>query len=290
VKLYIIQFIFILNALASIEVVDKLNEVSSEINKFQNLEHISNNCQAFDEKDNKICETFKFFSSKGVPKKPLEQALIYYFAQKSLFKNQRYISIADYSQSSSKKRFYLLDLENLTLSQYKVSHGSGSRGGVKYGDPNHDGYIDRCRYKGSRTNMTRPGFFKTAELYLSRGSNSSHLERTNSGGVVIKGWPYLNSSKKVNALRLDGLSDGINDKARANGVVMHGAWYNNKEVTGSDLMGRSYGCPAFSTSGAKAVLSKINGGSLYYSYVPKCKDDQVKIEKALPSGLLCTNL
>jgi hypothetical protein len=68
VKLYIIQFIFILNALASIEVVDKLNEVSSEINKFQNLEHISNNCQAFDEKDNKICETFKFFSSKGVPK------------------------------------------------------------------------------------------------------------------------------------------------------------------------------------------------------------------------------
>lgn len=286
-KIFFIQFIFILNLFASTGVIEKYNQVSSELDKINGLKSSLRNCNTADEKESTICEAFMFFSDKGVPEKPLKQALIYYFTNKAKFNNKRFISIADYSQRSTKKRFYLLDLTDLTVQSFRVSHGSGSRGGVKYGDIDHDGYIDKCRHNGSRTNMTRPGFFKTAELYLSKGTNSSHLETTNSRGVVVKGWPYLNLNKKVNALRLDGLSSGINDKARANGVVMHGAWYNNKEVTGSEVMGRSYGCPAFSTRGAKAVLPKINGGSLFYSYVPKCTADQTKIENALPENISC---
>jgi hypothetical protein len=288
VKIFFIQFIFIINVFASVGVIEMYNELSTELEKFNNLKSLLQNCNTQIEKENTMCETLKYFTSEGVPRRPLEHALTYYFANKDKLKNQRFISIADYSQRSTKNRFYLLDLVELTVSKYKVSHGSGSRGGIKYGDPNHDGHIDKCEHNGSRTNMTRPGFFKTAELYLSTGTNSSHIEKKNSAGVVVKGWPYLSSSKKLNALRLDGLSPGINTNARANGVVMHGSWYNNKEVTGSDIMGRSYGCPAFSTNAAQSVLPKINGGSLYYSYVPKCSADQATIEAALPrSNILC---
>lgn len=280
-KIFFIQFLFFFNSYASDAVLSKFKEVTKELEKINNVKYLIQDCSVFDESENLFCDTLSFFSEKGVPRKPLKHALTFFFSNQDTFRNQRYISIADYSQSSTEKRFYLLDLEKLEVSKYKVSHGSGYRDGIKYGDPDHDGFIDKCKIDGSRTNMTRPGFFKTAELYLSKGTNSSHLEVQDSNGLVVKGWPYLDDNQNANALRLDGLSPGINNHARDNGVVMHGAWYNNKEVTQSDIMGRSYGCPAFSTEGAQAVIPKIQGGSLYYSYVPKCNEDQTKIERDL---------
>ena len=117
--------------------------------------------------------------------------------------------------------------------------------------------------------MTRPGFFKTAELYLSK----SHTDIKSYNGRKMLEWPYIDEQGRKNAMRLDGLSPGINDHARRRGVVMHGAWYNDI----MSIMGRSYGCPAFESDKAPEVLNRIKNGSLFYAFAPQCSDDQRQI-------------
>ena len=229
-----------------------------------------------------VCKHYKNFTNQGVPEKALKQALLFYKSNPGKFKNKRFISIADYSKRSTEKRFFKLDMETGRVKKYKVSHGSGSQKGGKHGDPNHDGHIDKCKVGNNRTNMTRPGFFSTGERYMSAGKGNNHVEKRNSRGHVHKGWPYISKSPKLNAMRLDGLTPSINGHARNKGVVMHGAWYNESKVTGSEVMGRSYGCPAFAPDDTAEILNSINGGSLYYSYVPKCADDMQKAEAQVP--------
>lgn len=261
----------------------------------ENLAADANNINSALTKDE--CKHFSKFK-KAIPAgshNALKQALRYRSLNRSKFKgNSRYISIADYSQSSTQKRFYELDMMTGKVVSRKVSHG---RGKGDYGDPEHDGRMNTCKNRdGSRTNMTRPGFFKTSETYGSRGSCTSatykkykrqygvkpsnfcgHGEFRNSSGTLVYGWPLLKNGKDHNAMRMDGLTPGVNDQARNKGVVMHGAWYNSGRV-----MGRSYGCPAFAEGEAPKVINKIQGGSLYYSYTPQCPKDMAKIEKQVP--------
>ena len=106
--------------------------------------------------DVQACTHFKDFLKQGVPEIALKQALTYYNKNKSLFTNDHYISIADYSQNSVNKRFYLLDLSTGTVNRQKVSHGSGSVNGVSYGDEDHNGMLNRCsQNNGSKQNITK---------------------------------------------------------------------------------------------------------------------------------------
>jgi hypothetical protein len=225
------------------------------------------------------CKHFNKFVSAGVPADALKQALTFYDKNKSSFKNQRYISIADYSVRSDKKRFFKLDMSTGNVQKEKVSHGSGSAGGKKWGDQNHDGYVDRCRIpsgksggKHNQFGMTRAGFFKTSSFY----NSSSHDKGSGSG------WPRLFSSPPKNGMKMHGLTPGVNDQAMAHGVVMHEAYYNQ-----ASIMGRSFGCPAFAPGKGKALMSDITGGSLYYSYVPineaTCKNDMNKVRAQVPN-------
>ncbi|WP_419172680.1 murein L,D-transpeptidase catalytic domain-containing protein [Halobacteriovorax sp.] len=232
------------------------------------------------------CNFFEDFRDQGVPQDALKQALLYYRDHKNTFKNKNYISIADYSQSSTQKRFFLLNMKTGEVEYKKVSHGSGSLGGVKYSDAtikdgkvikssNHNGMMRRCRIpQNSRTRqkhdqwaMTRPGFFKTANFYMS----ASHDERVKGQ----RGWPTFSvNGRNYNGMRMEGLVDGVNDKAMSQGVVMHEAYYNRGKV-----MGRSFGCPAFVPGEGRDVMEKISNGSLYYSYVPieGCREDHKKV-------------
>ncbi len=215
----------------------------------------------------KICSLYKSFLDKGVPEVPLLQALTYYSNRKSYFSNERYISIADYSQNSRKERFYLLDLTNGEVSKDKVSHGSGRSERGTEGDQNHDGMVDKCtNAAGSRKNMTRPGFFKTGDLEF-----SEHL--------ASSGSPRFFKGKNFNKMTLIGLSS-TNEDALGSGVVMHEASYNEG---GDAVMGRSYGCPAFVPGKGGAIVKKISQGSLYYSYVPVCANE---MKKVLSDGLV----
>lgn len=224
------------------------------------------------------CHKFLRFKQLGVPEDALKQAMLFSKLNSDKITKSRYISIADYSQSSTKKRFYILDMETGTLRVEKVSHGSGHRSGFKYGDPEHDGMINRCHHGENikdRTNMTRAGFFRTANLY-----RSVKHDRLRNG---VQEWPYLND-QKANGMRMHGLSPGVNDEAYSSGVVMHGAWYNDL----ASIMGRSYGCPAFTSKVASEVLNTIKDGTLYYSYTPICKDLHQKVLKQIPGwGNFC---
>lgn len=196
------------------------------------------------------CAMYRKFLAGGVPKAPLKQALLFYQSNKAKFeRNDRYISIADYSQRSSKDRFYLLDLHTGQVTATQVSHGGGD--GV--GDPDHDGYLDRCAHPGGgRRNMTRVGFFRMSEFYQSQ-----------------KDWPRV--SGRNNGLRMEGLSPS-NRNALSEAVVMHEAHYRSGAV-----MGRSWGCPAFVPGKGGPIMSEIAGGSMFYGYAPVCAGDMRQV-------------
>jgi hypothetical protein len=164
--------------------------------------------------------------SKIVPDKYLKAAVLYYDANLTKIKNKAYLSVIDYSKSSTTKRFFLINMATGVVTPYHVSHGKGS-------DSNHDGYAEKfSNVEGS--NATSLGYYMTAETYS--GSNGF-------------------------SLRLDGLSS-TNSNARSRAVVVHGADYvQDKNV----IQGRSWGCPAFSQANKTKIINFIKGGSIIYA-------------------------
>jgi hypothetical protein len=195
-----------------------------------------------------LCRAYDAFKAKGVPEQALKQALMFLNKNKDKFGSKRYLSIADYSQRSTKKRFYLLDLKTFGVTREKVSHGSGNGNS---GDPNHDGMLDRCG--GSGSDRTRGGFFAAGDYYFSQKGRYK--------------WPMLTKKPARNGLKLRGLTPGVNASAYSDGYVMHEAKYNSG---GDAVMGRSNGCPAFIPGRGAPIVAKLQGGSLQYHYVPQC--------------------
>lgn len=211
------------------------------------------------------CAKFAEIVEAGVPEDLLRQAITYYDGHPKAFAKAGQLAIADYSRSSTEPRFFFVDLAAAKVESFKVSHGSGDVKGKKWGDADHDGMLDRCvSTKRNRQNMTRPGFFVTRELYYSAGN--------------ANGWPRVDAPGKFNALRMDGLSPGINGDAMARGVVMHGAEYNRNKI-----MGRSYGCPAFEPEVARKLLPRLAEGVLFFASAPMCKDDMTAVLAQVPT-------
>jgi len=203
-------------------------------------------------------ETIEHFVSLEVPESPLRSALKFYLKNKRSLGNTTYLTIADYSQSSREKRLYILNLEEGSLQREYVAHGSGrNRIGFPVADRNHDGFLNKCKHskfsrfmrlvKHRRWGMTRPGFMRIDETYKS------------------KKFDY-GSMKGHNSIRLTGLSRSSKD-VRRRSVVIHEASYVKNE---SVVQGRTLGCPAVPVGRMKHIMSKISGGSLFYSYVPQC--------------------
>lgn len=161
-----------------------------------------------------------------VPDKALREAVLFFHANKSVFKNQKVISVIDYGVSSVQKRFFVIDLISGAVWALHVAHGKGS-------DSNHDGFAEKFS-NVSGSNATSLGFFRTAETY---------------------------NGKYKYSLRLDGLST-TNSLARPRAIVVHGAKYVlDKDV----VQGRSLGCPAVSVANSKRLVDLIKHGSLIYS-------------------------
>lgn len=164
-----------------------------------------------------------------IPRVLLENALQYYDFNKARLTVKKVITIIDFSQHSSKRRFYIVNMETGSVEPHVVSHGSGS-------DPENDGIPKRfSNTEGSLQSSL--GYYVTAETYSGK-------------------WGY--------SLRLDGLS-ATNSNVRARAVVMHGA---NYVVDGRRLQGRSWGCPALPMNEKDAVINKVKGGSLIYADIP----------------------
>ncbi len=142
------------------------------------------------------------------------------------------LTIVDFSQSSRKKRLYLIDMENRRLvTNTFVAHGK--RSGVDMA-----------------TNF----------------SNRMHSEASSLGFYLTK---QTYQGKHGLSLRLSGQERGFNDNAEARGVVVHGADYVNSGRVNSDYMGRSQGCPALSMNEYASVIREIQGGSVLFIYAPE---------------------
>lgn len=155
----------------------------------------------------------------------------YMLSQNEIIK-QGLLTICDYSQRSSKKRLYVLDLrEGKVLFNTYVSHGrnSGNEYATSFSNSND-------------SHKTSLGFMRTAETYI--GDNGY-------------------------SMRLDGMEYGFNNNVRPRAIVMHGSDYvnANRASTGT-MMGRSYGCPAVPASEVNKIINCIKDGSCFFNYYP----------------------
>ncbi len=145
-------------------------------------------------------------------------------------KNKDILTIIDFSEPSTEKRFYLIDLKNeeLLINTW-VAHGKNS------------GENEALNFSNIKdTKMSSPGFFVTAETY--QGSNGY-------------------------SLRIDGIEKHINNKARRRYIVIHGADYVSEEfIIENDRLGRSWGCPAVPMELSTQIIDLIKEGSCIFVY------------------------
>jgi hypothetical protein len=144
--------------------------------------------------------------------------------------NKKLITIVDYSEPSTKERFFVIDLVNKKI-LYKtlVAHGRNS------GEDIAGSFSNTSESKKSCL-----GFFLTAETY---------------------------SGKNGYSLSLDGLEPGINDNARIRSIVIHGADYVSRDfIQKYGRLGRSWGCPALPLSVSKEIIDQISKGSCLFIY------------------------
>jgi hypothetical protein len=161
-----------------------------------------------------------------VPDKPLERAMLYFNKNRSIFGNQNFVAVIDYTQGANKKRFYIINMKTGAVEQHAVAHGKGS-------DLNHSGFAKHFSNSGG-SEASSIGFYKTGEIYHGNHGRS---------------------------LRLDGLSS-TNNNARGRAVVIHAAKY----VTDSNASGRSWGCPAVSPGNIAHIIDTLKGGALIYAF------------------------
>jgi hypothetical protein len=140
------------------------------------------------------------------------------------------LAVIDYSLPSTTRRLWVFDMRDGKLLQHEyVAHGQGSGGNYATAFSNDDG-----------SHQSSLGLFRTAETYI--GGNGY-------------------------SLRLDGLEPGVNDKARARAIVMHGAWYVDPDFAAKQgRLGRSYGCPALRQQVARVVIDEMKDRNLLFSY------------------------
>jgi hypothetical protein len=145
------------------------------------------------------------------------------------------LTLIDYAKPSTEPRLWVLDVDRgRVLYEELVAHGRN-----------------------------------TGEKFATAFSNVPE-SRQSSLGVFLTGATYV--GKHGLSLRLDGLEQGVNDKARDRAIVMHGADYVSEQfVSRQGRLGRSWGCPAVRREIAKPLIRLLSGGSLLFAHYPDRK-------------------
>jgi len=170
----------------------------------------------------------------GLSKKAFEFAWkgYQYMLGKRLLRNTDVLSICDFSQSSRKKRLYIIDLESMKLLiNTHVAHGRNS--GSEYA---------KSFSNSEESHKSSLGFYVTRSTYW--------------GGHGL-------------SLEIDGLERGINDKATERKIVVHGSDYVGDQFLRSNpFIGRSFGCPAVPAKVTTKIINTIKNGSCFFIYHP----------------------
>jgi hypothetical protein len=170
----------------------------------------------------------------GLSRKAFEYAWRGY---KQLLQNKKIckdqvLSICDFSQSSRRKRFYIIDVESKKiLINTWVAHGRNS-----------GGEYARAFSNKPESHQSSLGFYVTRNTYY--------------GGHGL-------------ALKIEGLEKNINDLADERNIVIHGSNYVGASfLRQSRINGRSFGCPAVPAKENAKVIQTIKGGSCLFIYHP----------------------
>ncbi len=143
-----------------------------------------------------------------------------------------FLTICDFSQPSSQKRLYIVDVENQKLiTNTYVAHGKNS--GIEYA----------TKFSNTPESLQSSlGFYITANTYIGAHGLS---------------------------LRINGVDKGYNDKALARTIVIHGAAYvDPARAKAGVFMGRSYGCPAVPQKESAEIITTIKNGTCLFIYHP----------------------
>ena len=147
--------------------------------------------------------------------------------------NPNIVTIADYSQSSSKKRLYVIDLKSgkLLFNTY-VAHGRN-----------------------------------TGEEFAKSFSNKEGSLKS-SLGFYITEHPIVGSHTGY-ALMINGVEKGINDNAAKRAIIIHSADYATETfIKKHGRLGRSFGCPVLPPDMNKPIIESIKGGTCLFIYHP----------------------
>lgn len=166
-----------------------------------------------------------------------KQALMYaykglqYLVRKGLVDNPDILTICDFSQSSFRKRLYIIDVANFkVLMNTFVAHGRNS------------GLVYANRFSNNPSSLKSSlGFYVTKNTYFGEHGLS---------------------------LRLAGLEKGYNDKAESRAIVVHGADYIGADRLDAAYMGRSFGCPAVPENLSSRIINLIKDGTCLFIYHP----------------------
>jgi L,D-transpeptidase catalytic domain len=173
----------------------------------------------------------------GLNKKAFEYAYkgYLYLVHHHLLNRRDVLSICDFSQSSRKKRLYVLDMEQkkVLLNTY-VAHGRKS--GAEYA---------RSFSNNPKSHKSSLGFYITGQTYYGDHGLS---------------------------LKIKGIERGFNDKAIRRNIVVHGSRYVGSDfLDWNAFNGRSFGCPALPYEESEQVIETIKNGSCLFIYHPTKK-------------------
>ncbi|MDR0865973.1 MAG: murein L,D-transpeptidase catalytic domain family protein [Candidatus Symbiothrix sp.] len=155
------------------------------------------------------------------------------------------LTLIDFSKASTEERLYVIDMEKkAVLFKSHVAHGKNSGGNYATSFSNEKG-----------SNQSSLGFFLTENTYQGKNGLS---------------------------LIINGLENGINDRAKTRAVVIHGADYANpKQAKALGRLGRSFGCPALPRELTQPIINTIKDGSLLYIYSESHNEEYLKSSRVI---------
>ncbi|HEY0298319.1 MAG TPA: murein L,D-transpeptidase catalytic domain family protein [Arachidicoccus sp.] len=154
-----------------------------------------------------------------------------YLLNKGMLDKTNLLTIVDYSQSSAKKRLYVIDLQKgRVLFNTYVSHGN-----------------------------------RSGKEFATNFSNSDDSHKS-SLGFIVTGEPYHGIAGY--SLHLKGIEEGFNDHIYRRSIVLHGSHYVNEKRAEESEVGRSFGCPAVPYGQQNDIINTIKGGSCMFIWAP----------------------
>jgi hypothetical protein len=172
-------------------------------------------------------------AEKGLSKEVFQLALkgLHKLDLSGKLKNPGILTIVDFSQSSNKKRLYVIDLLHKTLlfNTY-VAHGKN-----------------------------------TGEEYATNFSNVNGSYKSSLGFYITK--EEIRGASVGLSLILDGMEKGYNDNALKREIIIHGASYATESfIKRTGRLGRSFGCPSLPPDLIRPVVETIKEGTCLFIY------------------------